>query len=206
MFLEQVFGQGNLWWAPSQPKNSKTDAKPYTLFKSFYTDPGAEQDMAASLASVLEGYGQKVLVICIGTDSNIGDALGPLVGTFLKERGSRLPVYGTLDSPVHAQNLVKQVGKIKSCHAGYLHIAVDASLSRQEEVGVVEIRNGGLYPGRALNKSLPQVGHISILGKVGVYIEEDGIRGLYSGRLGLVYQMASFIAQGILLWEKEQDW
>jgi len=54
-----------------------------------------------------------------------------------------------------------------------------------------------------LRKRLPQVGHISILGKVEIYqsIRSAGQPGM--GRLGMVYRMAQVIAGGILRWERE---
>ena len=44
------------------------------------------------------------VIVCIGTDKCIGDCLGPLVGTLLKDNLLPLPVYGTISNPVHALN------------------------------------------------------------------------------------------------------
>ena len=44
------------------------------------------------------------MFLCIGTDRATGDALGPLVGSYLLKNGLE-NVYGTVDEPVHAENL-----------------------------------------------------------------------------------------------------
>ena len=47
--------------------------------------------------------GEKTVVfLCIGTDRATGDALGPLVGSYLLKNGLE-NVYGTVDEPVHAE-------------------------------------------------------------------------------------------------------
>jgi len=154
--------------------------------------------------TMVGGFSPPVVVICIGTDANIADSLGPLVGTMLVEGGSSLPVYGTLNQPIHARNLMAKVQAIKQSYPGFMEMAIDASAGKKEELGIIEVKNGGVYPGKALQKRLPQVGHISIVGKVGVV---QGIRNyghLTEGRLGMVYRMAQVIARGILKWEREQ--
>ena len=55
---------------------------------------------------------EKTIIVCIGTDKCIGDCLGPLVGTLLREKFFPLKVFGTLDSPIHALNLDKKITEI----------------------------------------------------------------------------------------------
>ncbi|MGI6513825.1 MAG: spore protease YyaC [Syntrophomonadaceae bacterium] len=174
-----------------------------SIFRGSYTDPQLEKGLAMVLKSILGSYQNRVIVLCIGTDANIADSLGPLVGTMLVEAGSLLPIYGTLDQPLHARNLKSRLELIQKDHPGFLELAVDASVGKKEEIGSIEIKNGGVHPGRALRKRLPQVGHISILGKVEIYqsIRSAGQPGM--GRLGMVYRMAQVIAGGILRWERE---
>ena len=55
----------------------------------------------------------QTIIVCIGTDKCIGDCLGPLVGTLLKENSFPIPIYGTLADPIHALNLEKSIYEIK---------------------------------------------------------------------------------------------
>ncbi|MGE5545190.1 MAG: spore protease YyaC [Bacillota bacterium] len=177
-------------------------ARQTSLFRGSYTDPQIGKGLATALSSILGGCQSRVVVLCIGTDANIADSLGPLVGTLLVEAGSLIPVYGTLDQPIHARNLRNRIEMIQKDHPGFLELAIDASAGKKEEIGTIEIKNCGVYPGKALRKRLPLVGHISILGKV------EAVQGLRStghlseGRLGMVYRMARIIAQAILQWER----
>ena len=67
------------------------------LFRRAYTEPGVEQELTELLAGIL-AEGQAVF-LCVGTDKNILDCLGPLTGTMLQEAADYIPVYGTLDVP-----------------------------------------------------------------------------------------------------------
>lgn len=175
------------------------------VFKGQYTESGIETGITHNLNSLLAGYEDRVVVLCIGTDSNIPDSLGPLVGTMLVEAGTSLPVYGTLENPIHATNLLTKVRAIKARHAGFLELAIDASLGKKDDLGLIEVKNGGFYPGRALQKNLPQIGHVSILGKVEMYHGKGSSLGSTTeARLGMVYHMAQKIARGLLQWEREQ--
>lgn len=173
-----------------------------SIFKGSYTDPQISEGLASTLSSMLGGCQPRVVILCIGTDANIADSLGPLVGTILVESGSRMPVYGTLDQPIHARNLRLRIEKIQKSHPGFLELVIDASAGKKEEIGTIEIKNCGVYPGRALRKRLPMVGHISILGRVEVIHSLHSTGHLSEGRLGMVYRMAQIIAQAILHWEK----
>jgi len=108
---------------------------------------------------------RQVIILCIGSDRYIGDALGPLVGTYLEEN-TNCVVYGSLDSPVHASNLVKVIADIHHQYQQPIIIAVDACLGNRIEIGNIEIWEGSLEAGIAVGARLPCVGHISIIGVV----------------------------------------
>lgn len=141
-------------------------------------------------------------MVCVGTDRAVGDSLGPLVGTSLKSL--RLPgllVLGTLDRPVHAENLDEAILEAKEASSRPLVIAVDACLGRPERVGTVALVAGALRPGAGVGKSLPPVGHVSLLGIVGVM---DVVRWrnhtlLWTVHLPLVREMAGLISAALRL-------
>ena len=106
-----------------------------------------------------------IIMLCIGSDRYIGDALGPLVGTYLEENTDCI-VYGSLDSPVHASNLIEVIDAIHHQYQQPIIIAVDACLGNSNEIGKIEIWEGSLEAGIAVGAHLPCVGHISIIGVV----------------------------------------
>ncbi|MGI6227137.1 MAG: spore protease YyaC, partial [Peptococcales bacterium] len=135
-----------------------------------------------------------LITICIGTDRSTGDSLGPLVGWFLEKR---LPynnfIYGTIDKPVHATNLEETLKEINNTFYKPIVIAVDACLGKLENVGYVNICQGSLKPGAAVNKNLPAVGDLSISGivNVGGFME---YMVLQNTRLSFVMEMAEKVS------------
>lgn len=106
----------------------------------------------------------QIVFLCIGSDRSTGDALGPLVGSMLKEKG--FPhVIGTLEQPCDADK-VSGVMASYECK-GTTVIAIDACLGRMESVGLYLVRNGPLQPGEAVGQKLPRVGDYSVAAVVG---------------------------------------
>ncbi len=103
------------------------------------------------------------VIICIGTDKVSGDAFGPTVGTLLT-RLYRPPcfVYGTLDRPITAVNLLHAVDFVRSKHNGQPIIAVDCALGKSNEIGALNVFKGGLRAGLGVGKRLPPVGELSV--------------------------------------------
>lgn len=133
------------------------------------------------------------LVICVGTDRCIGDALAPLTGTFLQDLNVDFPVYGTLENPIHALNISSNLKKIRSKHPNSFIVAVDASLGHKDEVGNIIIRKGPLYPGKGVGKQLPAVGDISVVGIVEDF-KSDVAMVIHNIRLHFIMSMAEVIA------------
>jgi len=141
-------------------------------------------------------YMKKVLFTCIGTDRATGDCLGPLVGTNLKRLG--YSVLGTMDEPLHAQNLIRELQKVPTIYDHHLVLAIDASLGRLEDIGTITLANYPLKPGSGVHKDLPPVGNISIMGIVnmGGFLE---LQILQCTRLNTVMKLASDITH--LIWQ-----
>lgn len=140
----------------------------------------------------------EIVIVCIGTDRSTGDALGPLTGAKLQLLAQKHPVFGTLDDPVHATNLVTTLELIHEKIPHSFIIAVDACLGKLASVGSVTIGQGALKPGAAVSKELPSVGdaHITGIVNVGGFMEH---LVLQSTRLSVVMKMADIIANGIAL-------
>lgn len=136
------------------------------------------------------------VVVCIGTDRSTGDSLGPLIGTALQERMAGLSVYGTLEEPVHAANLSEVLDVIANSCPGKPVLAVDACLGKSENVGYISVKLGPLRPGTGVNKKLPPVGDLHVVGvvNVGGFMEYFVLQNT---RLSLVMRMAGIIASSI---------
>ena len=139
------------------------------------------------------------VVLCIGTDRVTGDSLGPLVGHKLaRGRLSGLPIYGTLQQPVHALNIREQFHHIKKRHPHAPIIAVDASFGKRSHVGCATISQTALSPGIGVEKQLGSIGDISITGIVCANSPYAQL-ALQTTRLDLVMKLADFICDGIEL-------
>lgn len=163
-----------------------------------YKDPVSKEQLSKYIQKALYNHKEEnIAVICIGTDRSTGDALGPLIGTKLKQQNSPLyHIYGTLDNPVHAVNLQDTLDDINKHLDHPFIIGVDACLGRYNNVGTVTVADGPVRPGAGVKKELPPVGNIHITGIVNVsgYMEYFVLQNT---RLSLVMQMSQLIAEGL---------
>lgn len=134
------------------------------------------------------------IIVCIGTDKCIGDCLGPLAGTILKEDNFPLPVYGTLSEPIHALNIDERLNEIKKLHPNAHIIGIDACLGNEEDIGDIRVRNHAISPGKGVGKELPEVGETSIIGIVDTS-EYSDLFFSRSIRLSFVMDMAKSISK-----------
>lgn len=137
-------------------------------------------------------------VLCIGSDLSVGDSLGPVVGTKLKEklRGLNVYVYGTLSKPITAHEVKYMNEFLRQTHPYSPVIAVDAAVGAAGDVGLIKIAKRGLKPGSGANKKLSRVGDVSIMG---IVAEKTMFNySLFSAtRLNVVFKMSEIIAEGV---------
>lgn len=151
-----------------------------------------------TISTFIKDYiSENTIIVCIGTDKCIGDCLGPLVGTFLKESFFPLPVYGTIDSPIHALNIDKKIKEIKLLHPNASIIGIDACLGDIDSIGEIHARDYPIHPGKGVGKSLPEVGNSSIIGIIDSTNNSE-IFTSRSIRLHLVMSMAKVISHGLI--------
>ena len=138
-----------------------------------------------------------ILFICIGSDRSTGDSLGPLVGYKLKYFSrNNILVYGDLENPIHAKNIISTLDKINSNFKNPYIIAIDSCLGSLNNIGKIFIKKSPLIPGLALNKNLPKVGDMSITGIVNISSGFDFLV-LQNTRLNTVMNLADCISKGI---------
>jgi putative sporulation protein YyaC len=188
-----------MWNSPSKKKPEKND--PPTDNSRTHIDHNLASQMFQSdlnrFLSQLYDPSCEIIILCIGTDRSTGDSLGPLVGSKLVDLGlNAATIFGTLDFPVHAVNLQQIIAQIRSQYSKPFIIAVDACLGRFESIGYISIKEGPLQPGTGVNKNLPAVGDLQIVGivNVGGFME---YMVLQNTRLNLVMKMADIIGRGI---------
>lgn len=138
---------------------------------------------------------EEIIFLCIGSDHYVGDSLGPLVGTMLKENQIPYRVYGTLESPVHALNLKSTLKEINKQFVKPLIVSIDACLGDQNQVGYVIFKEGPLLPGKALEKTLPEVGDYHIKGMVNYIDSLPTSQFLNDTRLYTVMNLAKTIVK-----------
>ncbi|MFD0673872.1 spore protease YyaC [Cohnella sp. GCM10027633] len=165
------------------------------------TDPGATIRLATQLRDYMKRLppGNRIAIVCVGTDRSTGDSLGPLVGSSLRKfRSPDFDVYGTLEEPVHAMNLDVTLDRLYASTERPFVIAIDACLGMSGSVGSVIVAEGPLRPGSGVGKKLTPVGDIHLSGVVnlGGFME---LVLLQSTRLYLVTRMADLISRSLHL-------
>lgn len=154
-------------------------------------------NISDSLSAQLANECLPPIILCIGSDRLTGDCLGPLVGHILsKQMNLNTFVYGNLEMPITALNVENTYKFIKAKHIGQKVIAIDSSIGRTEDIGLIKLMKGGLFPGSADGKNLSIVGDISITAIVTKTCNNLSA-ALSSVRLGFVYELALRIANGI---------
>lgn len=162
--------------------------------KTHYKNPLAYYEIAYFIKDYID---RNTIIICIGTDRCIGDCLGPMVGTFLKERCFPLPVFGTISEPVHALNLDKKLGEIKLLHPNKNIIGIDACLGDSNNIGEIQARDYPVHPGKGVGKTLPDVGEASIIG----IVDSSDNNELFTNnniRLDLIMNMSKIITHAVM--------
>ena len=168
-----------------------------TYCRSHMEDPQTSHRLSKELVLRYPMTSNPIVFVCIGTDRSTGDALGPLVGTLLEKRKlAHFHVYGTLKNPVHALNLEQTVETIRETHPDAFIIGIDACLGQHRNVGFIEVGDGPVRPGAGVQKKLPDVGDIHIIGivNIGGFME---LSILQNTRLYLVNEMATIITDAI---------
>ncbi len=171
---------------------------------SFNThSPTANFGISEALATFTSSIFAPVIV-CVGSDLVLGDSLGPLVGTMLKQKGCGAYIYGTLNAPITAKEVEYAKTYIKQTHPNSQLIAIDAAVGDADDVGIIKVLNRGLKPGLGVNKDLSMLGDVSVIGVVaGKSMENYNLFNLT--RLNLIYKMSQIIADAVVDYLKRYD-
>lgn len=157
------------------------------------------KDCYKSLGEVLKQLiDLDTIVIGVGTDSFIFDALGPIVSTLLEKRQIPIKVFGTLTSTVNFNNLNENIKEIRTNYPKSKILAVDACLGDSDTIGNIVIRNSGINAGAGAKKKPKIVGDVSIIGIVDDYNKLEQLQNGHSKvKLGFVIELAFVITDSI---------
>lgn len=157
-------------------------------------NPDGEQSLAQEIRQKVSNP----VFMCIGTEKVFSDSLGPKVGSILNTQMQKpCFVYGLCNQNITAENLVYCHDFVKKMHPSSQIVVVDAAVGTHEQIGKVQIFEGGIVPGAATNKNLPSIGDVSIVG----IVADKGMSDFYtlnSTKERLVNQVAQFIANAIV--------
>jgi len=191
--------EGGLWFSFSRKPSGVQALQPYRINANSHDACRLFSEGLQTYLVNLYEEDSSLVILCIGTDRSTGDSLGPLVGSMIQAKlPAGVAVYGTLEKPVHAVNLEETINTIYQRFKNPFIIAVDACLGRSENVGYISIKPGALRPGTGVNKQLPEVGKMHIIGvvNVGGFME---YLVLQNTRLSLVMRMAEVISESLIL-------
>ncbi len=163
-------------------------------YSFFNHNPSTSSKIADALAEFYDYY--IPVVICVGTDAAIGDTLGPLVGTKLKEMGLSAYVYGSLNKTVTAKEIPTIKSFLSSVHPLAKTIVIDAAVGFKEDVGKIKVSDDGIFPGLGAEKKLPKLGDGSIIGIVSERSQNNHVF-MNLTRFSPIYKMAETISEGI---------
>ena len=158
----------------------------------------APEGICLALKKMLAANNANTVILCIGSDLSVGDSLGPVTGTKLKEKLKNLNcyVYGTLAKPITAHEVKYMNEFLRQTHPSSPIIAVDAAVGLAGDIGLIRLAKGAIKPGSGANKKLSKVGDISVMGIVAEHSVFN--YSLFSAtRLNIIYKMAEIISEGI---------
>lgn len=144
-----------------------------------------------SLKRKINANKKDTLFVCIGTNEVIGDCIGPLVGSYLKQRiGNRYVIGDMKNNVCSSKDLITYYPIIKNKFI----IAIDSAIANKELEGNIFVSNTPIVMGLGVNKNKGIIGDISI---------KASIPNLEMENKQYVYNMSKTIGRGILCWYNE---
>lgn len=142
---------------------------------------------------------REIVFFCIGTDRVIGDCLGPITGSLLKNKYNTENVYGDLEENLTYENIEKKLNEINLKFEKPYIVAIDAALSEEKNIGKFFVDNDGINFGNGLGKNVSKVGNLGIKVVVGKdYNDKDlNFRTLQNVSLSKIMKLSKKTFDGI---------
>ena len=142
-----------------------------------------------------------IIFLCIGTEKIIGDSVGPIIGSNIKNlENEYIKVYGICGKNLDFSNAKNIIEKVYKKYSNPFIITIDAALSKEKRVGEIHIGKGFMKIGTALEKSITFYSNINIKCVVGKYNslnQKENINILNNVVKERVYSLAEIVSQGI---------
>lgn len=108
-------------------------------------------------------------------------------------------IYGNLENNVCANNANDIIKHIKNKYENPFIIAIDAAISKRDNIGKIVVESNGMHIGNALNKNINYIGNLSIKGIVSQNVNNPqyNFKLLQNTSLGMVMNMAEVVSSGI---------
>lgn len=149
------------------------------------------QDYVNNLKRKIRVNKKQIIFVCIGTNEILWDSIGPLVGSYLKQRIGENKVLGDLKNNICSQNdLINYYPKIKNKFI----VAIDSAIASKELAGEIFINHHPIVMGLGVNKNKGTIGDISI---------KAGISELEKMDEKYVKKFSEKIGEGICFWYQE---
>ena len=173
-------------------------------FSFYIEDKYLYLSIAKALSKCVDSKAKNLVFVFVGSDCNIGDSLAPLCSALLNVSDSNVFIYGNLGELITAKEVPFMSKYLKYAHPDSIIIVIDAAIGKKWDIGRVKVQNFGIKPGLGVNKDLPMLGDISIIGVVG---EKGSFKNgsLPQIRLSTIYNMAKNIAKGIETFLNERE-
>lgn len=110
---------------------------------------------------------REIIFFCIGTDRVIGDCVGPITGSLLKNKYGNKNIYGDLEENLTYENIEDKLNEVNLKYSNPYIIAIDAALSSNEDIGKFYVDNKGINYRKSLNSKNLKIGDIGIKVVVG---------------------------------------
>lgn len=162
---------------------------------------GFEQEFKRRMINLnRENEFSDVIFLCIGTSKIIGDAIGPILGSNLKNiENEFIHVYGTIENNLHFNNTKNIIESISRNYRNPCIVSIDAALSEKNNIGDIVIGSGFIKLGKALNKSFGVYSDINIKCIVGNYYSdrEKNLTILRNVSVDEIIKISNILLEGI---------
>ena len=148
------------------------------------------------LKSKIKNEKRDIAIFCIGTNSVVGDSLGPRVGSFLRKNLNSIEIQGDMEKPICYK---KEILGIKKKLENKCIIVIDSAVSYEDLVGQIFITKSKMDIGSGIGKRKAFIGDISIKAVVS---KKDtsfykNFYGFQNVNLGFIENMSNFIGRVI---------
>lgn len=146
---------------------------------------------------LMENKHKDIVFLCFGSEKHLGDSVGPLIGTKLKENGVK-NVYGDLKGNLTAEIIKEEVPKILSRYKDPFVVCIDACGVEKNDIGKIFYLNEPLRPASAMYEDLGVYGDYSI--QLGTFDGNSILRltEIYISSLNLILTLADKLLSDLL--------